>query len=220
MFLLELGFIRTEKNIFRTYLGANVNLAIQEFGISSIIAEGLLNFTWLKGLKQTNKNKFFVGGELEAGLLFRNTSGLGNNSLSFLFNNTLSGTARIERPLPNTRWTLGGELSLGLISWVRNSSGYAFSTPQAFLTNGEFNYDDDVIFKFYKYGKIEPIGKFHRMKTNISFIQNRERISWGGIYNWRMKAYDPYESGQIVQGTHLIKFYFGFNFGVRKNRMK
>ncbi len=215
----QLGYSKMKTNFFRIYLDGRVNIVNQKVDVSSLVVESTLNYAWLKGLHHKKFDRFFVGGDLEVSVLYRKTSDLGNNSNSILYTNTLSAATKVEREIGRKNWTLGGEFSLGLLSWVKNTDGYAFSAPQSFLTDEKFSYDESTL-PPYKYGKFMPIGMFHRLKTSISLIKNQHRIQWGGIYDWQMKAYDPYEYGQLVHGTHLVKFYFGFKFGVRKKSIK
>ena len=88
---------------------------------------------------------------------------------------------------------------------MKASDGFAFSVAQKYLENGEFNYLDDPTGKFYKYGELATIGKFNRIKTDISLFQDGDKARWGVKYNWNLKAYEPFREGQIVQGTHGLK---------------
>ncbi len=216
----ELGFSKRSSNYLKVSLAGRANILAQKGGGSAQVFEALNDITWLKGLPYTGKNKYYVGGNLETSGTLRLSNELGNNTSTFLFVHTLAAMAKAERPMGDRNWVLGGEFSLGLLSWVKKSDGYAFSAPQRFLTEGKFNYDDDVTLKPYKYGGVKPVGVFHNLRTNISLIKHGHRVNWGGVYEWQVKAYDPYTHGQYVNGNHLVKFFFGFKFGMRKNRTK
>jgi len=131
----------------------------------------------------------------------------------------LAIASRIEKPLGGSQWILGGELSLGLLSWVKSSDGYAFSAPQKFLTEGKFNYEEDVN-GFYKYGDMLTIGKYNRVKTNISLLKDHKRIRWGIHYDWKMKSYKAFTDGKIVHASHGVRLFVGFKFGREKQPTK
>lgn len=43
----------------------------------------------------------------------------------------------------------------------------------------------------------------------------------GGVkYNWHLKAYEPFTNGQLVQGTHGLKFFVGFKLGRKRAAKK
>ena len=214
---ITIGGGKQAKNLFKWQF----DLPIQFYTINNLaptqttIVDPSLSFIWMKGIKKDGTNRWYVGGEIEGSLLYRNSDNLGNNGTSILYNNTLAIASRIERPI-GRKWRLGLEASLGLLSWVKFSDGFAFSAAHEFITNGEFNYLEDPTSQFYKYGEIATIGKFNRIKTNISFFQDGHKARWGIKYNWHLKAYDPFFNGQIVQGTHGVKFFLGYKLGRKK----
>ena len=212
-----IGGEKQAKNLFRWQLDIPVQFyTINELDpTQSTIVDPSLSFTWMKGIKKDGANRLYVGGELEGSVLYRNSSKLGNNGNSILYNNTLSAAARMERPL-GKKWRLGLEASIGLLSWVKASDGFAFSASQEFLENGEFNYLEDPTDQLYKYGELATIGKFNRFKTDISLFQDGDKARWGMKYNWHLKAYQPFTNGQMVQGTHGLKFFVGFKLGRKK----
>ena len=215
---IQLGGGTQSKNLFRWQL----EMPFQSYTIQNLettkssIFEPNISFAWMKGLHTEKANRWYVGAELEVAALFRSTSNLGNNGKSLLYNNTLSIASRIERPLGNSQWRFGGDVSIGLISWVKTSDGFAFSAPQDFLTTGQFNYDEDASIAPYKYGELAFIGQFNRVKTDFSLFKDSTRSRWGIKYNWYLKAYQPFKSGQIVQGTHGLSFFFGLKLGRNK----
>lgn len=150
-----IGGEKQAKNLFRWQLSVPVQFyTINELDpTQSTIVDPSLSFTWMKGLRTEGANRLYVGGEIEGSILYRNSSNLGNNGNSLLYNNTIAATTRLERPL-GKKWRMGLEASIGLISWVKASGGFAFSASQDFLANGEFNYLEDPTTQFYKYGEI------------------------------------------------------------------
>ncbi|MFK7984109.1 MAG: hypothetical protein AB8G86_29310 [Saprospiraceae bacterium] len=218
---MAIGGGKHAKNLFRWKLA----FPIQFYTLNNVIetqspiVDASLSFTWMKGIKKDGANRLYVGGEIEGGLLFRQSEFLGNNGTSVLYTNTLSVASRLERPL-GKKWRLGLEASIGLLSWAKVTDGYAYAASQEFLENGEFNYLDDPTGQLYKYGEIAPIGKFNRIKTDISLFQDGDKARWGTKYSWNLKAYEPFTNGQIVQGTHGLQFFIGFKIGRKKAARK
>jgi|GEM_PF-6489636 len=215
---IQLGGVTQSKNLFRWQLEMPIqsNTIHNQATTKSTIFEPSISFAWMKGLHVEDANRWYVGAEIELAALFRSTANLGNNGKSLLYNNTLSIASRIERPIGNSQWHFGGDVSIGLISWVKASDGYAFSAPQDFLTNGQFNYDEDASIAPYKYGELALIGQFNRVKTDFSLFKDTPRSRWGIKYNWYLRAYQPFKDGQMVQGTHGLSFFFGLKLGRNK----
>lgn len=213
---LAIGYNRQKINIFR----AVVSLPIQTVDINGIAAtttdiiEPTINVSWLKQISSTDRQAFYLGADLEASGLTRTSENLGNNGASFLYSNTLSVVAKLIKPLGSNNWKISGEINLGLLSWVKASDGFAFSVPQGFQTSGEFDNEDvNVIDAPYRFGNIEPIGSFNRFKTNLSIIKETKRFNYGLTYQWSMKAYRPFENGQMVQAFHSLNLHLGLNIG-------
>ncbi len=212
----QLGYQKQKENFFDVNLNfqsQSIKIDNYTFTESSTINSSL-RVGWMKGIKPIAGFNIYLGGNLDTDFLLRNTPNLGNNQSSLLFNSTLAIAARASKQLASSNWYLNGDLSLGLLSWVKATDGYAFTAPQELLTSGEFSYDANTTSPF-KYGQVTTIGKFNNINTTISLLKHGNRITWGVKYNWRVKSFNPFTNGKFVHGSNDILLVVGYKLGIK-----
>ena len=148
-------------------------------------------------LKKLN-DQFSVGVHWDIlGIYFRSTEGLDNNGGYFISSSDLFATGSYHRG----KWNFG--LDLGLFSFQKERTGFAFSAPQNALEDGEFNYQDEALenpLKF-KYFSLKPIGQQLYLRTRIQY-QWKERIAVG--YQWTARHFAEVKNYPVTVGSHQI----------------
>ncbi len=135
------------------------------------------------------------------GLYYRNIDGLMNNGSYYITASDLmlSGKFNVGK------FRIGTDL--GLISLIKEGTGFAFSAPQNGLEDGEFSYQNESLdnpFGF-KYGRIRGIGKHFKLRTHIQWPLS-ERVALG--YQWEMRRFSEVRDRAITTGMHHLTLRF------------
>ncbi|MBT3207976.1 MAG: hypothetical protein HN704_09715 [Bacteroidetes bacterium] len=199
--LFEIGYSnKNEKRFWET--GLYVSLSFEKAATHNSEKTNALNpYAYFKYLKPIKNSDFLIGGRIDIlDFDLRVNDALGNNGHYYTNGSYLFGSVMHNKQL-NDNWNLQSSLDIGLLSFMKESTSFAFSAPQNGLEDGEFNYQNKELespFGF-KYFEFKPIGKIINIKTSFLF-QYKERISIG--YFWQMKRFSTLKSYPTTKGTH------------------
>lgn len=148
-------------------------------------------------LKKINEN-LSIGAHWDIlGMYYRSIEGLQNNGNYYITSSDLFAAATYQMG----KFKFG--LDLGLFSFQKESTGFAFSAPQNGLENGDFDYQDEKLddpFGF-NYFVFKPIWQQLNIRTSITY-QWKERLSVG--YRWSARHFAEVENRPVTIGTHQI----------------
>jgi len=170
-------------------------------GQSGFIINPTIHFRYLKKLN----DQIEIGGRWDIFDVFINKiNGLGNNSIYALSSSNLYASGTYNKSFNEGRKLIAG-LDLGLLSFNRENTSFAFSTPQNLLDNGSFNYQDPAAESPFglKYFELEPLWKFVNLRTSISW-QTKGRSSF--VYEWSVRSVAETNGYRATIGTHIVKY--------------
>lgn len=142
-----------------------------------------------------------LGSDITWDFTIRSNPRLQNNKLSSLFHNDLMLTGGYGFFLKDK--PLNFRASIAILSFVNKLNGFAFSTNQTTLENGEFSYDDDPEL-FYSGSQFRHLGRgYASVKSEISYKLSPR---WELAYDWSMLShrYLNIEKKRLVRDAHTI----------------
>ncbi len=154
-------------------------------------------------LKKIN-DQLSLGGQWDIfGLYFRSTSGLGNNSSYILSSSDLLVAADYKYK----KFNFG--MDLGIASFIRESTGFAFSAPQSVLEDGVFNLQDEKINSPFSldYFVLRSVFNHLNLRTNISYHLNDH---FSIKYNWDLRRFAEVKNYPVTIGAHYLTVYWKF----------
>ncbi len=163
---------------------------------------------YFKYLKKLNE-KWHLGGKVDLlDSYFRVSSGLGNNKISYLIGSNIFASARYSKEI-NEDFKLNFNIGLGVLSYMRESTGFAFSTPQDVTANGEFNYqDENVLSPFgFKYYKLRPLWNFGNINL-VTEVKYKKR--WAFVYEWRLRRFSTLKKYPTTIAVHHLGLKYNF----------
>lgn len=137
---------------------------------------------------------------------FRNWTGLGNNERYDLEASTLNAAVQYQLVLKGQhRFHLG--LSVGLLSFNREGTGFAFSGPQNVLEDGDFNYQDEAQSSpfGFKYYELETLNEYLNLRTSIAYDLSK-RFSLK--YSWHLRHSTEVKDYALTTGQHTLSVQF------------
>lgn len=173
---------------------------------------------YLKYMKQVNDN-LSVGGRLDVlDSYFRVTEGLLNNKFYYNVGTNLYFRSSYHREL-NDQWRIETGIELGILSFMGESTSFAFTTSQTALEQGQFNYQDEAIgnpFGF-KYYELRPIWKYANinMYTDLKF-----RKRWTLSYQWGLRRFSTVRDYPTTIGIHTLGIRFDFIDKVKERKLR
>lgn len=139
-------------------------------------------------------------------LYLRSTAALQNNSSYFLSSSTwyLSGQYALN-VFKDKKLTIGADL--GVATFFKESTGFAFSTSQSVLEDGGFNYQDESILGPFglKHFIVHPFWKQLNFRTHFNLDLNRR---WSVGYHWYLRRFSSVKSYPTTLAQHRL----GVNF--------
>lgn len=163
---------------------------------------------YFKYLKPLNKN-FLIGSRIDLiDFYYRDTKGLGNNSNYYINGSHLYASLIYNKKI-NENWNLQSSLDLGLLSFMKESTSFAFSAPQNALEDGEFSYQNEKLESHFgfKYFEFKNITNNINLKTNFLF-QYKKHFAIG--YSWNIRHFANVKSYPLTTGIHSISFRYNF----------
>lgn len=160
---------------------------------------------------QQIKDKLWIGGRWDIlDFNLRNTKGLGNNSLYYIVGSNLYASGQYQIPLKG-QMKLNIGLDLGLLTYFKESTSFAFSAPQNGLEDGEFDYQNEALENPFglKYYVFRPLGKNIDIRT-IFDLQVNER--WSVVYQWNMRRFAEVKGFPVTRGSHLLTFRYNISY--------
>ncbi len=195
-----LGFNKKTQNKFMefglTFMSSTENAKTHTSGKTSVL-NPILYFKYLKPL---NKH-LSVGGRIDLmDFYLRSIEGLGNNGSYVITGHHFYGSI-IYNTTINNKWDFQGNADLGLFSFMRESTSFAFSSPQNALEDGDFNYQNEALESplGYKYFDFKYLGNILNLKTEL-LLHYKKRFSIG--YKWNMKRFANVKSYPVTIGIH------------------
>lgn len=131
------------------------------------------------------------------GLYLRNAADLGNNSIYFVASSDLMASAQYRR----NKFDFG--LDVGLLTWVKESTGFAFSASQNILEDGLFDYQNERLedpFGF-KYYQLKSGFKHLLVQTHIDYMVS-DRFELG--YQWSARHFSEVKNYPVTIGSHTL----------------
>lgn len=173
---------------------------------------------YFKYMKRLN-DQFSIGGRFDAlDSYFRVTRGLGNNKIYYNLGTNLYARGSYHQKI-NDEWQIETGVELGIISFMRESTSFAFSAPQSVLEQGLFNYQDDATsspfgFKFYE---LRPIWKYGNINlfTDLKFRQR-----WTFTYSWGLRRFSTVDNYPTTIGIHTLGVRFDFIDKTKERKFK
>ncbi len=152
---------------------------------------------------------FSIGGRLDAlDAYFRVTRGLGNNKIYYNIGSNLYVRGNYRHEL-NKNWRFETGAEIGLISFMRESTSFAFSAPQAVVANGAFNYQDQSTSNplGLKRYQLRPIWNYGNVNlyTQIEYKQR-----WTLSYTWSLRRFSTVDNYPTTIGFHALGLRFDF----------
>lgn len=147
-----------------------------------------------------------IGGHWDIlGMYFRNTEGLDNNGSYYITSSDLfaSGTYQFGK------FNFG--LDLGVLSYQKERTSFAFSAPQNALEDGNFDYQDEALdnpFGF-KYFRLKSLPQQLNIRTNITY-QWKDRISVA--YQWSARHFAEVKNYPVTIGSHQIVLRYNISY--------
>lgn len=198
-------------------IGINAGLGFQKDGLKATWSAGLRgNFSnekanthsqgtstvihatfYSRYLKKINEN-LSVGGHWDMlGMYYRSIENLQNNGNYYITSSDLFAAATYQMG----KFKFG--LDLGLLSFQKESTGFAFSAPQNGLEDGEFDYQNEELSNpfGFDYFVFKPIGQQLNIRTSIIY-QWKERLSVS--YRWSARHFAQVENHPVTIGTHQL----------------
>jgi len=143
-------------------------------------------------------DQWAVGGHWDIlGLNIRNTEGLDNNGTWYLTHSDLFASGTYQRG----KFNFG--LDLGLLTFFKERTSFAFSAPQKGLEDGDFDYQDEALdspFGF-KYFSLNALFNHLNLRTKITY-QFNDRLSVG--YQWQVRHFAVVENYPVTMGNHQV----------------
>ncbi len=152
--------------------------------------------------KRKLENDVTMGARLDlVDFYFRKVSGLGNNGT--YYNNSINLYYSISKMKELKSKTFYGVLDLGLISWNKESTSFAFSAPQSTLEDGKFNYQDKGVNSIYglSYFDISPIWKTLNIATRLGVNVSKR---WSFEYSWNMRHSSVIKGYPTTRSYHAL----------------
>ncbi|HAS45773.1 MAG TPA: hypothetical protein DCS93_35155 [Microscillaceae bacterium] len=105
------------------------------------------------------------------------------------------------------KWNFG--LDLGVLSFMKELTGFTFATPQHILTGGQFDLQNPNHTNPFGFGSyvLRSINKQTQLRTYIQY-QFAKRFSV--IYNWNFRRIVEVKSFPLTYGIH--RFVIRYNF--------
>jgi hypothetical protein len=183
------SFVETDKHAIG--MGLSFNYAKSKpstFESENFGGTTVFNPTIFFSYTQNLDDAFSVGGQLNAleGFL-RNTTGAGNNATDYNIGTHLYLRGTYQRKL-NDDFSLKASLNYGIFGFMRESTGFAFSSPQEVTENGQFDYQNDGVsnplkFRFYE-GR--PFWKMGNFQTRVEMNYKKR---WTLAYTWNLRRF-------------------------------
>ena len=131
------------------------------------------------------------------GLYFRKIDGLGNNGNYYIASSDLFATVSYQ--LGKFDFNFG----LGVLSFQKEGTGFAFSAPQNGLENGEFDYQNEHLSSpfGFKYYNLKTVANQLNLHTKISYrLNNRFSLA----YQWNARRFAEVENHPVTSGGHQV----------------
>lgn len=131
-----------------------------------------------------------------------NFSSLGNNSINIVFNSTLGIKGRYTRQIKEDLH-IKFDLSIGLISVVKEGISFAYSASQQVLENGSFDFQNpqSTSVLSLSYYEFAPIFKLNNWKTRLS-LDYKDRFEL--FYRWDLLNYSSVKNYPITFALHSL----------------
>jgi hypothetical protein len=207
--LLQIGIKKQKnRNYFETALEfsfSTENADTHNEGRAIVINPTL----YLKYLKPISNN-FLLGGRLDViDLYYRGVDGLGNNGDTYINGSHLYGSLMYNKTI-NNKWQLNASIDLGLLSFMKESTSFAFTAPQSALEDGKFSYQDEALESPFglKYFDLKHIGNNLNLKSSF-MLKYKERISFG--YSWNMRHFSTVKNYPTTIAKHALIFKYNLN---------
>lgn len=139
-------------------------------------------------------------------LYFRSTSELQNNSSYFNSSSVWYLSGRYQRGVWNGKALTVG-LDLGLASFFKESTGFAFSTSQNVLEDGNFNYQDESILGPFglKHFILQPVWKQLNLRVQTALQLSRR---WTVEYRWSLRRFSSVKGYPTTIAQHQLGAHF------------
>ncbi|MDB0037852.1 hypothetical protein N9F08_00655 [bacterium] len=162
---------------------------------------------------------FSTGGRFDAlDSYFRATRGLGNNKNYYNVGANVYVRGSYHHEF-NENWGLETGIELGLLSFMRESTSFAFSVPQSALSNGLFNYQDDATSNpfGFKYYEVRPIWKYGNINV---FTDVKFKDRWTFSYTWSFRRFSTVDKYPTTIGFHSVGVRFDFIDKTKERKLK
>lgn len=173
---------------------------------------------YFKYMRKINE-KFSVGGRFDVlDSYFRVVRGLGNNKIYYNVGTNLYARGSYRHAF-NDNWGIETGMELGLLSFMRESTSFAFSAPQSVLSNGLFNYQDDATSSpfGFKYYEIRPVWKYGNINV---FADVKFKDRWTFSYSWGLRRFSTVDNYPTTIGIHTLGVRFDFIDKTKERKLR
>lgn len=208
---LSFGYERNNKNFFNTNLNliySGENAKTHNFGKTHVL-NVVIDASYLKPIIKKEKHKIYLGAKWDVlDAYFRGTESLDNNSIYYIFGSNLKISSFYERTISDNIY-IRAEFNFQLLSFMKESTSFAFSAPQDVLEDGEFSYQNDKLehpfgFKYYTF---EPFTKYLNTGTQVEMHYKKR---WIFSYKWNMQRSNKVKNYPLTRGYSSLSVKYVF----------
>ncbi len=164
------------------------------------VYRGQIYYYYVHPVKHKENCQLFLGGKIDLiDVNWRITDDLSNNASYLIFGTNFKAFSNYQRKL-NDKWQLDAQLGFQLFSFMEDGTGFAYSTPQTVLENGEYNYDEIKLPVFFT-----PFWDFLNIETNFRFSYGKR---WVFSYLWRMQQSYLVKDYKLTTGYSAVTVSF------------
>ncbi len=156
-----------------------------------------------------------LGGQLDAlDYYLRNSNNLGNNGTYSITGSQLWASVQHDLSVKERPLTLGADV--GVLTYFRESTGFAFSIPQDAQEKGEFSYQNESVTSFFSFrnGTFAPLWDRLNFRFRAQYELHRR---WAIGYQWQFARFATVTNYPTAYGQHRLNLHFRF---VHKTTLK
>ncbi len=208
---LSFGYEKISTNYFSTNLNfmySNEKAKTHGLGKTKVL-NGVIDISYLIPIFKKEKQRIYLGTKWDVlDAYFRETEGLNNNSVQYVFGSNLKFASMYERTISD-KVKLRAGFNFQVLSFMKESTSFGFSAPQDALENGKFSYQNDKLeaplgFKYYTF---EPFTKYLNIDTQVEMHYKK---SWIFTYKWNMQRSNKVKNYPMSRGYSSLSVKYKF----------
>ena len=155
-------------------------------------------------LSQFSGGNLLIGGDVRITGDYLSSGAKGNNGTNLVTFASLSPRVSYVRKLGRGRFV--GSLAVGLLHFGKDNTSWAFSAPQDYLEDGEFDYQPDGATLAPGTGSsLSVLGQTNSLRTSLAYELGQR---WGFRYDWDFLGYRVVEGYATRSALHRLTVAF------------